>query len=167
MRQSSNEVISLNKNIQRVFHQALQGNAELAALQNSHWDNTLHLALQLQNSLETMRGVEVVALLGEVGQIQHAFNLIAREMHDVRAVVAEVMTSASRLQDSVEDTSSKLAQMASLGGIADVVFKWGGLSAIVFVLYHVAPSASARVAGAIAAAFLSVYLVLANSLRRI
>lgn len=53
----------LEKNVGRVFQQAIQGGAELAAIQTKQWDLSRGLATDLADSLQSMREVEVNAML--------------------------------------------------------------------------------------------------------
>jgi hypothetical protein len=45
-------------------------------------------------------------------------------MHVTNGLVDQIRTSTAYLQSAVEDTSAKVAEMASLSGFTDVIFKW-------------------------------------------
>ena len=67
-------MIDLEKNVGKVFQQAVQGSAELASSQTRHWDLNRGLAIELQGSLEKITGSQVDALLHgfEIMQVQLA-----------------------------------------------------------------------------------------------
>lgn len=45
-------------------------------------------------------------------------------MRATNGLVDQIRTSTTYLQSTVEDTSAKVAEMASLSGFTDVIFKW-------------------------------------------
>lgn len=75
------------------------------------------------------------------------------EMHVARSLLAEVTNSATGLRVSVEDASTKIAQMTVFSGITTTILRWGWLSLVVFVIYQLKP----RIAG-YAAASLGKYI---------
>ena len=61
------------------------------------------------------------------------------ELYVTRGLIADVTASAASLQVSVEKTASKIAAMATLGGVTTSILRWGWLSLVVFVLYQISP----------------------------
>lgn len=53
----------------RVFQQAVEGSAELAATQAKHWDAASASTIELQGSLQSLREQEVHSLLGAFDSI--------------------------------------------------------------------------------------------------
>ena len=68
--QSNTEAIVLQKNVERVFQEAVEGSLKLAASQTRQWEQSQDLAMRLQSSLGTMRDTEIQELLGAFGGIQ-------------------------------------------------------------------------------------------------
>ena len=69
VRQSNTEAVDLQKNVGRVFQQVVQGSSELAASQMRQWERSQDLASQLQESLGSIKDIEIHALLGAFGGI--------------------------------------------------------------------------------------------------
>ena len=63
----------LQRNVGRVFQQAVTGSAELAASQTEQWHANHDLAIKVERSLESLRGTEIGNLLG-------AFNSMHSEL---------------------------------------------------------------------------------------
>ncbi|SLM36949.1 Nuclear fusion protein, KAR5 [Lasallia pustulata] len=80
------------------------------------------------------------------------------EMYVARGLLAEVTNSATSLKESVEDASTKIAQMTLFGGITSTILRWGWLSLVIFVIYQFKP----KFAG-YAAASLGVFLLISTS----
>ena len=57
-------MLNLQKNVGKVFQQAVSGSAELAASQTREWHRNQGLAIALGNTLESLRETEIRALLG-------------------------------------------------------------------------------------------------------
>ena len=58
------------------------------------------------------------------------------EMQVTRGLLVEVTSSAAHLQAAVDTTSTKIAQMATLGGLPATVMQWSWLILVVLVLYQ-------------------------------
>lgn len=71
MHRSKDEAVDLEKNIGKVFQKVVEGSSELAASQTRHWEVSRSVAVDLQNTLETMRGHEVSALVEAFGTIHN------------------------------------------------------------------------------------------------
>ncbi|KAL9005416.1 MAG: hypothetical protein Q9188_001810 [Gyalolechia gomerana] len=69
LRSSAAEANDLRSNIGRVFQQAVEGSAELAATQAKHWDAASASTIELQGSLQSLREQEVHSLLGAFDSI--------------------------------------------------------------------------------------------------
>ncbi len=65
------------------------------------------------------------------------------EMHVTRGLLSDVTSSAANLQAAVDNTSVKIAQMATLGGLPATVVQWSWLVLVVFIMYQLSP----RIAG--------------------
>ncbi|KAL8958291.1 MAG: hypothetical protein Q9193_004621 [Seirophora villosa] len=76
LRSSTKEAEELKSNIARVFQQAVEGSAELAATQSRHWEATSSSAVDLRDSLHNLRDQEVNSLLGAFGSIHNQLRLI-------------------------------------------------------------------------------------------
>ena len=72
----------------------------------------------------------------------HLHDQLQTEMHIARGLLAEVTNSATSLKMSVEDASTKIAQMAIFGGISSTILRWGWLILLVFVIYQFNPRAA-------------------------
>ena len=60
---SNDEIMDLQRNIGRLFQQAVSGNAELAASQTKQWQTSQDLATRLERSLKSLRETELRGLL--------------------------------------------------------------------------------------------------------
>ena len=67
------------------------------------------------------------------------FDEMQTELYVARGLIADVAATAGSLQLSVEKTASKIATMATLGGVTTSILRWGWLSLVVFVLYQFSP----------------------------
>jgi len=54
----------------------------------------------------------------------HLHESLQTGMHATNGLVDQIRTSTAYLQSAVEDTSTKVAEMASLSGFTDGIFKW-------------------------------------------
>ena len=70
LQRSNDEATTLQKNIGRVFQRVVEGSSELAAAQTDQWEHSRDLASGLHNSLESMREIEIRALVNAFGGIQ-------------------------------------------------------------------------------------------------
>jgi len=64
VRKANADSVDLQKNVERIFQQVVEGSAELAATQTQQWDQSHELATELQGSLQNLRDTELNALLG-------------------------------------------------------------------------------------------------------
>ena len=71
------------------------------------------------------------------------------QMQVTRGLLSDITTSAISLKNTVEDTSSKISHMASVGGVTGSIMRWAWMVLIVFVLYQFNP----RIASYLATAF--------------
>ena len=62
-------MVDLQRNVGRVFQQALTGSAELAASQTEQWHTNHELATKLGNSLGHLSEIEIRNLLGALGSM--------------------------------------------------------------------------------------------------
>lgn len=69
LRQSNTEAADLQKNVAKIFQQVVAGSSELASSQMDQWEQSRDVASRLQDSLGSMRNVEVNALLSAFGGI--------------------------------------------------------------------------------------------------
>lgn len=71
LRSSTSEAEKLKTTIGRVFQQAVEGSAELAATHAKHWEATSSSTVELRDSLQNLREQEVNSLLGAFGSIHN------------------------------------------------------------------------------------------------
>lgn len=69
MRSSAAEAKELKSNIGKIFQQAVEGSAELAATQAKNWDAASSSTVDLRSSLRSLREQEVHSLLGAFDSI--------------------------------------------------------------------------------------------------
>ncbi|KAL8715793.1 MAG: hypothetical protein Q9220_000460 [cf. Caloplaca sp. 1 TL-2023] len=93
----------LKSNIDRVFQQALEGSAELAASQASQWDET---SSELRSSLQGIRDHGVQPLLG-------AFNSINDQLRASNELVASIHMRQHELDDRLTKLDSSLASLGT------------------------------------------------------
>ncbi len=58
------------------------------------------------------------------------------EMYVTRSLLTDVTSSAAKLQSAVDNTSAKIAQMATLGGLSAAVTQWSWLILVVLIVYQ-------------------------------
>ena len=58
--------IDLQSNVGKVFQQAVEGSAELAAFNTQHADRSREMAIELQGSLQNMKDQDINAVIGLV-----------------------------------------------------------------------------------------------------
>ena len=63
VRKANIESIDLQRNVGKVFQQAVEGSTELAALHTQYADRSREMAIELQGSLQNMRDQEINAML--------------------------------------------------------------------------------------------------------
>ena len=61
------------------------------------------------------------------------------EMHVTHGLLTDVTSSAAKLQSTVDKTSAKIAQMATLGGLSAAVVQWSWLILVVLIVYQFSP----------------------------
>ena len=61
------------------------------------------------------------------------------EMHVTRGLLTDVTSSAASLQAAVDNTSAKIAQMATLGGLSATVAQWSWLVLLVLIVHRFSP----------------------------
>lgn len=77
------------------------------------------------------------------------YDQMQTEIYVARGLLADVTSTATTLQAALEDTSSRVANLATSGALTTTILRWGWLSLIIFVLYLLNP----RYAGFAAAAW--------------
>lgn len=75
---------------------------------------------KLQNKAEALHAAQTVQAELQV----RLHKSLQTGMHATNGLVDQIRTSTAYLQSTVEDTSAKVAEMASLSGFTDVIFKW-------------------------------------------
>ena len=71
LRKSNEDVSDLNRNIGRAFQQVSESSSELAASQTHQAAMNRELALKLQDSLKSIQGQEINAIMGAFSQIHN------------------------------------------------------------------------------------------------
>lgn len=70
-------------------------------------------------------------------QVYEQIEQMQNEMYVARGLLAEVSSSASNLQATIEGTSTRMAQqIATISGMTEKVFRWGWLLLVVAFLLH-------------------------------
>ncbi|KAL8822151.1 MAG: hypothetical protein Q9191_007111, partial [Dirinaria sp. TL-2023a] len=122
---------------------------------------SLMLARQTQLDQRLIGLDEFFAKLENKAEVLHAsqsrqaelqarlYDQMQTEMYVAHGLLAEVTSSAASLRNVVEDTSSKIADMAALGGFTNTFLRWGWLCLLVFVLYQFNPLYARYAAAAI------------------
>ncbi|KAL8699775.1 MAG: hypothetical protein Q9224_001265 [Gallowayella concinna] len=200
LRSSAAEAIELRLNVGSVLQQAVEGSAELAAMQANHLEATASSTSQLRNALHSIRQQEVQSLLGTVDSIHNQLrasnelvgamytrqdeiderlvkldksftglestaaalhrtqmadteartrlhNQMEIELQVAQGLLADVTASATALQATVLDVNSKVAHMATLGGLSNTIMSWGWSLVTLVVLYQLNPRLAAAILG--------------------
>lgn len=72
-------------------------------------------------------------------QVYEQIEQMQNEMYVTRGLLADVSSSASNLQATIEGTSTRMAQqIATISGLTENVFRWGWLLLVVAFLIHYA-----------------------------
>ncbi|KAL9117451.1 MAG: hypothetical protein Q9187_006010 [Circinaria calcarea] len=109
IRKSNDDAIGLNKSIGKVFQQVLQGSSEIAASQTREWEISQGAAVELRNTLDTMRIQNVDVLLSAFGDLHRQLQLtnelvtnvyFRQDALDQKLVVLD--TSFDKLQTKAE-----------------------------------------------------------------
>ncbi|KAL9030393.1 MAG: hypothetical protein Q9196_001473 [Gyalolechia fulgens] len=109
LRSSAAEAYELRSNLGRVFQQAVEGGAELAATQAKQWNAASASTIELQGSLQSLREQEVHSLLGAVDSInaqivRHSQMTIANSPNSIQRAsneLAAVMYARQHEMDRV------------------------------------------------------------------
>ncbi|KAL8867390.1 MAG: hypothetical protein Q9174_005696, partial [Haloplaca sp. 1 TL-2023] len=202
LRSSAAKAGNLQANLGRVFQQAVEGSAELAASQTSLWDATSSSATELQNSLQDLKEQQVHTLVGALDNMHsqlmvtnslvlgmhtrqqemdqrlsnldrsftnlestavslhalqtsdaeaqmHLHSRVQTELQIAQGLLADITASAATLQNTVHDTSSKVAHMVAFGTLTTKILNWGWTLVILFVIYHFHPKAAGYAAVAL------------------
>ncbi|KAI4120263.1 MAG: hypothetical protein LQ338_007140, partial [Usnochroma carphineum] len=100
------EAKELKSNIGRLFQQAVEGSAELAATQAKQWDATSSSAVELQNSLQSLREQEVHSLLG-------AFDSIHNQLRASNELVAVMYSRQNEMDKRLLNLDKSFASLES------------------------------------------------------
>ncbi|KAI4234604.1 MAG: hypothetical protein LQ352_008166 [Teloschistes flavicans] len=76
------------------------------------------------------------------------------EMQVAQGLLADITASAATLQNTVHDTSSKVAHMVALGGVTNNVLNWGWSLIVLLMVYHFHPKAAGYAAATLGALLL-------------
>lgn len=60
-------------------------------------------------------------------------------MYVARGLLADVTSSASNLQATIEDTSMRMAEMSTFSGMTDNIFRWSWLLLVVLLIHQLRP----------------------------
>ncbi|KAL8925268.1 MAG: hypothetical protein Q9208_003558 [Pyrenodesmia sp. 3 TL-2023] len=106
LQSSSAEINELKTNIGRVFQQAVEGSAELAATQAKQWDATLSSSVELRDSLQNLREQEVHSLLG-------AFDSIHKQLRASNELVAVMYSRQNEMDKRLVNLDKSFAGLES------------------------------------------------------
>lgn len=104
--------------------------------------------LSLHNAFGQLKDEAQAARLAQELQAEAQLSL-HDQIQVAHGLLADITTSAISLRNAVEDTSSKIAHMASVGGVTGSIMRWAWMVLIIFVLYQFNP----RIASYLATAF--------------
>ncbi|MCJ1478418.1 hypothetical protein MMC13_007098 [Lambiella insularis] len=104
IKDSNTAATNLNSDIARAFQQMAQGSSALAASQDQHWHMSNDLALQLQKSLELMRGQEINAIMG-------AFHHIHNQLQSTNELMVMMYTRQDALNDRLVTLDHSFEQL--------------------------------------------------------
>lgn len=71
-------------------------------------------------------------------QIEHMQN----NMYVARGLLADVTSSASNLQATIEGTSTRMAQIATISDMTENLLRWGWLLLVAFLLHQFRPNST-------------------------
>ncbi|KAI4111183.1 MAG: hypothetical protein LQ345_006848 [Seirophora villosa] len=129
------EAEGLKSNIARVFQQAVEGSAELAATHAKHWEATSSSTVDLQDSLRNMRDNEVNSLMGAFGSIHNQLRLISLDksfagLESTAAALHAMQTSDAEAQLRLHNQMQTDLQVAQ-SLLADITASAASLQASV------------------------------------
>ena len=116
-----------------------------ANIPDSYFEGANNSVQRLVNLDKSFVGLENKAEAFQAAQNRQAesqtrlYDQMQTELYVARGLLADVTSSAVSLQAAVEDTSSKVANMAAFGGFTSTVLRWGWLSVVLLVLYLLSP----------------------------
>ena len=83
-------------------------------------------------------------------------------MYVARGLLADVTSSATSLQATLDDTSSKVTNLAISGALTNTVLRWGWLTLLLFVLYLLKPQYTGFAAAALGRYLLRISRIVAD-----
>lgn len=72
-------------------------------------------------------------------QLQEQISQMQTNMYIAHDLMVEISSSASSLQSTIEDTSTKFAQITMFSSMTAGILRWGWMLLPVFVIYHLSP----------------------------
>ncbi|MCJ1396525.1 hypothetical protein MMC18_009416 [Xylographa bjoerkii] len=105
LHKTNDDAVNLDQTIGSVFRQAAQRTSELAEAQTKQWDDSHGLAVQLQNSLESISSQSINELLGALSSIQNQLqstNHLILAMHGRQDDLSDRLNNLDNSFESLE-----------------------------------------------------------------
>lgn len=90
-------------------------------------------------SLVEMFGAAQTIQVNMQSRLYEQIDQMQNNMYVARGLLADVTSSASNLQVTIEDTSMRMAQMTTFSDITENVFRWSWLLLLVFLIHQLRP----------------------------
>lgn len=97
---------------------------------------------------EAISAVQATQLETQI-MLSKKMDQLLKDLHSVLRLLAMIISSASSLQTIINQTSTKIAQLVTLGGLTSTLFQWGWLILMVFLVYQLKPRYAANAAAII------------------
>lgn len=95
------------------------------------------------SKLESLVDVFGLAQTNQVNvqsRLYEQIDQMQNNMYVARGLLADVTSSVSNLQATIEGTSTRMAQIATISGMTEKVFLWGWLLLVAFLLNQFRPN---------------------------
>ena len=79
------------------------------------------------------------------------------DLYLTQGLLADITSSASGLLVTIDETSTKIAQMATISDVVPMFFQWGWLILMVFIIYQFNPKYAGNVAAILGRYFLRLF----------
>ncbi|KAI9873558.1 MAG: hypothetical protein M1830_010857 [Pleopsidium flavum] len=151
------------------MHRDLQISNEMVATMHLRQNSIDERLLSLDNSFEKLESKAEALHAAQTVQAELQLRLhesLATGMHVTNGLVDQVRASTAYLQNTVEDTSAKVAQMANFSGFATVIFKWSWAILVILAVSLYSGKAASYVARCFGVALLTELMGLPERLLR-
>lgn len=90
-------------------------------------------------SLVEMFGAAQTIQVNTQSRLYQQIDQMQNNMYVAQGLLADVTSSASNLQATIEHTSTRMAQMTAFSGMTEKIFRWGWLLLLVFLIHQLRP----------------------------